>query len=154
MSKHLSENDVEKIVRIIDGLEVVRWGEILKQVERRLSRAYSRQALRRHARIAAAIDGRRRAGRISAARTGEQKACTTEGQILEGKIQRLEAQLERLERENGELLEQFVRWSYNATALGVPLDRLDAALPATDLDQTADFARASGRGRLAAGKGR
>jgi hypothetical protein len=49
---------------------------------------------------------------------------------------RLEAQNERLRRENSSLLEQFVRWAYNASTRGLDKDFLNQPLPSVHRDAT------------------
>ena len=52
------------------------------------------------------------------------------------RINRLEQENERLKRENGQLLEQFVVWQYNAHAHGLNDHLLTRSLPSIDRGQT------------------
>ena len=47
---------------------------------------------------------------------------------------RREAEIERLKAENARLLEQFVRWSYNANNRGIGEEVLNRPLPAVNRD--------------------
>jgi hypothetical protein len=49
---------------------------------------------------------------------------------------RRDAEIERLKAENARLLEQFVRWSYNANNRGVGEDVLNRPLPAVNRDSS------------------
>jgi hypothetical protein len=49
---------------------------------------------------------------------------------------RLEAKLERLERENAHLMEKFVRWAYNAHQKGLTEQYLDTPLGIIDREPT------------------
>ena len=54
MAVHLSDNDIETIVKIIDGWsrsEKLTWDNLILAAQMRLFRKYSRQALSRHERI-------------------------------------------------------------------------------------------------------
>jgi hypothetical protein len=53
------------------------------------------------------------------------------------RIARLEAENRRLEFENNNLLEQFVRWAYNAATRGLDADFLGRSLPPVDRDRSA-----------------
>ena len=43
-------------------------------------------------------------------------------------IEMLESKVERLEKQNNRLLEQFIRWQHNAYMIGVDMDRLNKNL--------------------------
>ena len=48
--------------------------------------------------------------------------------IAQVKIDALESKLERLEKENSKLLEQFVVWQYNSHKYGLSIDKLNEPL--------------------------
>ncbi|KAG1244027.1 hypothetical protein G6F65_022039 [Rhizopus arrhizus] len=52
-----------------------------------------------------------------------------EMQVAMDRIARLEGELARLEAENARLLEQFVRWAYNASVRGLDDVYLNSPLP-------------------------
>ncbi|MDF1807793.1 hypothetical protein [Hyphomonas sp.] len=136
MAKHLRDTDIAEIVNIIDGMRTVTWDSVIEEIALRLGRRYTRQALSRHVRIKQAFSGKKRSPRDGSVPKKTAGNKSDEVLLLLARVEKLEATIERLNNENTALLEQFVRWSYNAHAAGVPLERLDAALPATDLDRS------------------
>lgn len=113
-AKNLQDSDISKIVEILDGWTgKLRWELLIDEIEKRLFSRYTRQALSKHARIASAFSDRRTALTNSADRP-VRTAATPELQAALERIERLDAKVGRLEAENNRLLEQFVRWAYNA----------------------------------------
>jgi len=51
-------------------------------------------------------------------------------------VERYKAKVERLEKENELLLEQFVTWATNAERKGVTITMLNASLPKPERDRT------------------
>jgi hypothetical protein len=96
---------------------------------------YTRQALHKHERIKSAFTARK-----MAFATGEvaepKKVHDPVLQAALDRLARIEAENERLKRENANLLEQFVRWTYNAGTNGLGADFLDQALPEVNRGQT------------------
>tara|TARA_E500000318_G_scaffold95970_1_gene96018 strand:+ start:308 stop:712 length:405 start_codon:yes stop_codon:yes gene_type:complete len=134
MKKRLTDRKIAAIVETIDGWQgKLTWDQLTDFLEPRFGR-YTRQALHSHVRIKLAFDQRKRALR-------EQQVAHIDDKPIElqkalQKIARLEAKACRLEYENSLLLEQFVRWSYNATAYGVSITKLDMPLPNIDREKT------------------
>lgn len=128
-AKNLSDEDIARIVGILDGWSGrLTWQSLLDAVERHLFTRYTRQALHKHTRIQQAFE-QRKAG-LAAKRGHLRKVeAVPEMQIAMDRILRLEAELERVYRENNCLLEQFVRWSYNASLRGLDADYLNSPLP-------------------------
>lgn len=97
---------VEQIVGILDGWASPKltWELLIEQVLLRLRARYTRQALNNYVRIKDAFVARKQslAGR-------DQKELKAESPDQQ-RIARLEAEIERLKRENNTLLEQFHRW--------------------------------------------
>lgn len=135
MARHL--NDAE-IGRIVDGIEAwqgkLSWESIVDRCEQWIGRRPSRQALARSIRISSAFKAKKKGERYDIGSGGRSPAPSMK--IAMGRIERLEAKVQRLERENELLLEQFRRWQYNAHIHGVPRDKLDRPLPAIDLNPT------------------
>lgn len=108
-ARNLDDKAIEQIVEMLDGWSSPKltWELLIKQIMLRLRAEYSRQALHNHTRIKEAFATRKQelAGRDQR----ELKTLTPEHQ----RIARLEAENERLKRENNNLLEQFHRWVYN-----------------------------------------
>ncbi|WP_174864243.1 hypothetical protein [Comamonas jiangduensis] len=128
-AKNLSDEDITKIVGILDGWSgKLTWDLLIEAVERHLFARYTRQALHKHPRIQDAFELRKKA--LSADSDRPQKlASTPEMQAALEKIERLEAQVQRIEAENNRLLEQFARWAYNANMRGLEEAFLNSPLP-------------------------
>ena len=59
MPRHLTEDDIEVLVRTIDALAVATWDAAVKLARQRLGHAYSRQTLSRYPRIRTALTARK-----------------------------------------------------------------------------------------------
>lgn len=129
MAKHLTGKDLDVIVTLIDGWDgKLGWEALCDAVESVIRFRPTRQTLSSHERIKSAYDSQKerlKSGFVSTKRPASLS-------IAEQRIRRLEAENSRLERENERLLERFMRWQYNAHKFGVPLEKLDAPLPAVD----------------------
>ena len=132
MNKRLSDSDVDAIIGIIDGWsgEQITWGSLIDAIERRLGFRLSRQALSSHSRIKLAFQTRKKGLRREA------PPPPSVASVLQQRLSRAEAELERLKAENAALLEQFVRWQYNAEAHGLGKEKLNNPLPAIDRERT------------------
>jgi hypothetical protein len=136
-AKNLSDDDVAKIVAILDGWSgPLRWELLIEEVERRLFARYTRQALHKHGRIKDAFAGRKEA--LAAAPGRPRKfASSPELQLALDHIDKLTGENQRLKAENDRLLEQFVRWAYNASTRNLDEAFLSRPLPHVDREQTA-----------------
>lgn len=108
-ARNLDDKAITTILEILDGWPSTKltWELLINQVTLRLRAEYSRQALHKHARISEAFAVRKKA--IAARNSNDEQFLSPEAQ----RIVRLEAENERLKRENNNLLEQFQRWVYN-----------------------------------------
>lgn len=132
--KHLTDSRIETVVGVLDGWRgKLTWNLLIDKLEPLIGR-YTRQALDRHQRIKDAYQARKEA--LSGREEGAVSATTQEIQLLLDRIEGLKAKNERLERENNALLEQFVRWAYNAHTQGISQEQLNAPLPGTDRGAT------------------
>lgn len=132
MNRRLSETDIEAIVEIIDGWvgERIAWASLIDLIDRRLGFRPSRQALSAHSRIKLAFQTRKKGLR----RDAPPPASVTS--VLQDRLVRAEAELDRVKAENAALLEQFVRWQYNATVHGLSKEKLNGPLPSVDRERT------------------
>lgn len=134
-SRNLNDADVADIVAILDGWSgKLSWDLLIDAVEARKFGRYTRQALHKHERIALAFVARKKA-----LTQGSGSVPETESPELKMALERLtraEREVERLNRENRLLLEQFARWAYNAHGRGLGKDFLDRPLPAVSREQT------------------
>lgn len=127
-SPNLDDDAIAKVVEIIDGfVGRLTYSMLIAEIELQLKRRYTRQALFRHERIRLAVETKRKV-------TGEKKptlkilspARQMESQI----VARLRSENARLKAENEALLQQFVRWAYNAFTRGLDESFLNRPLPA------------------------
>jgi len=135
-ARNLSDEDIARIVEILDGWTApLRWELLIAEIERRLFVRYTRQALHKHARIKDAFSSRKRS-LTGGAGTSKRPIQQPELQVALDRIERLTAANQRLEDENRRLLEQFVRWAYNASMRNLDQDFLNQPLPTVDREQT------------------
>lgn len=108
-ARNLDDQAVEQIAKILDGWSSPKltWELLIDQVFLRLRARYTRQALNNYVRIKDAFAARKLA--LASRDPKELKAETPD----QRRIASLEAEIERLTRENNNLLEQFNRWVYN-----------------------------------------
>ena len=133
MPRHLTDDDIEVLVRTIDALSVATWDAVVKLARHRLGHAYSRQTLSRHPRIRTALAARKE--QLKRERPGRRPRpkTDTEAALLE-RIDSLEAELARFKADNDALMTQFAIWAYNTHVLGIPDDRLEAPLQPVNRD--------------------
>ncbi|MNV77365.1 hypothetical protein D3C71_1707770 [compost metagenome] len=134
-SKNLDDQLILQIVEILDGWsDDLTWEGLVEVVDRRIGQRYTRQALHKHERIKQAFTLRKVA--LGSERGKVRKVTDPVLQLTLDRLARIEAENERLKRENANLLEQFVRWTYNAGLKGLTLDLLNQPLPAIHRGQT------------------
>jgi len=137
MAVHLSDKDIETIVKIIDGWsssEKLTWDNLILVAQMRLFRKYSRQALSRHERIKRTFALKKQF--LSTGSDLKTEFKSVELQKAMERIERLKAENERLKDENNSLLEQFARWAYNAHTRGLDEAFLNRALMPVDRERT------------------
>jgi hypothetical protein len=128
-SRNLDDAAISEIVGIVDGCTgPLTWQLLIEAIDELTRVRYTRQALNNHARIKLAFSLRRE----SIKATGVPiriNAATPELAALRQVNARREVEIDRLKVENSRLLEQFVRWSYNANNRGVGEEVLNRPLP-------------------------
>jgi hypothetical protein len=135
-AKNLSDSDIAKIVEVLDGWSGrLSWELLIDAIEKRMFSRYARQTLFKHGRIKDAFSLRKAALAQSGDRP-RKSASSPEMQVAMDRIERLTAENQRLEAENTRLLEQFVRWTYNAGNRNLDQTFLDQPLPRVDREQT------------------
>ena len=129
-ARNLDDEAIKFIAEILDGWNgVLSWQALIEQVQARLQSKYTRQALHRHERIRLAFE----ATKERLARPLKRQQDTNDlVRIPAARISRLEAENGRLQQENDRLLEQFVRWAYNAHTRGLDEAFLNMPLPQVD----------------------
>ncbi len=135
-ARNLRDEDIAKIVEMLDGWSgKLSWELLIEAVERRMFSRYTRQALFKHGRIKDAFTQRKAA--LSLAGDRPRRAVKSpELQLALDRIERLSQENERLQAENTRLLEQFVRWAYNAHLRNLDESYLNQPLPGVDRKQT------------------
>jgi len=124
----LNDTGIDKAVRLLDGWTgKLTWDRYLAMLEVEIGHKYTKAAMLRHPRIKSAWDHAKELARDDSGVPVSRSAIETE-KALE-RVRLLEARVERLTRENHALLEQFVRWSHNASRKPMSLEELEAPLP-------------------------
>ncbi len=133
-SKNLTDELIEKIVKILDGWsEKLTWMKLIDEIEFRTKNEYTRQTLAKHQRIKDAYNLTK--DRVSTT-VKELPNMSSEVALLIQRVKRLEAENDRLNFENEVLLAQFARWAYNAYSKGVTKEMLDRPLTKVDRGKT------------------
>lgn len=138
MANHLSDKDIETAVKLLDGWQdKLTWSSFLETFRQATGKSISRQGVHKnHPRIVAAYNegrNRHRSARQSQrtlsriTKTGDAVAT-----LMAEKIERLKNENKTLKRENHALLEQFLRWQYNANSHGMTEEMLNRPLPSTE----------------------
>lgn len=130
MAQHLTEQNIQDIVEILDYWspnEKLTWERLCKTIEVQLELvpAPTRQTLQKFARIKNAYDLGKKSPAAFKILKAKQQKLPASLKIAQVKIESLESKLERLEKENSMLLEQFVVWQYNAHKYGVSIGQLN-----------------------------
>lgn len=124
----LNDTGIDKAVRLLDGWTgKLTWDRYLAVLEVEIGHKYTKAAMLRQPRIKSAWDHAKELARDDNGVPASGSAIETQ-KALE-RVRLLEGRVERLNRENQALLEQFVRWSHNAVRKGMSLDELEAPLP-------------------------
>ncbi|MCT7628395.1 hypothetical protein ACN09X_09055 [Aliarcobacter butzleri] len=136
-SKNLTDESIEAAVNILDGIDgKLTWDDLIEALYIRTGESYTRQTLSKHSRIKRAYDIAKERIIIERETTGRIDASLSQKEyILTEKLRTLEAENERLKKENSDLLFQFARWAYNAYAHGMTPKQLDKELPPVDRGQ-------------------
>lgn len=127
-AKNLDDASIKEIVEILDGWsEKLTWDLLIDAINFRTHNKYTRQTLHKHERIRNAFE-LRKVGLADGGATIRNVRSPELQKALE-RIARLEVETKRIESENIQLLEQFVRWAYNAHTRGLDSNFLNRPLP-------------------------
>ena len=131
----LTDQDVQDICGILDGWTgKLTWEFLIEELLRRWRRGYTRQALDRHSRIKLAFIAAK--SRLRSSPVNIKRQGPVELGLARDRIQRLEAENQRLKRENEYLINQFLRWASNAHIKGLTKADLDRPLVPVDREPT------------------
>ena len=128
MARHLTAQDRQQIVSILDGWpedSKLTWDRLLDRIGHRLGITPTRQTLSRDSRIKLAYQNRKEGKPHPVRQSATEKS-------LRQKVERLKAENARLEKERALFLEMFTRWQYNAHKHGLTEERLVQPLPRID----------------------
>ncbi|ATX80169.1 hypothetical protein Ga0123461_1756 [Mariprofundus aestuarium] len=129
MAKHVTDQDIEKIVSLIDQWndEVkFTWDNLCGLALKRYSITATRQTLQSYSRIKSAYGEKKKDLRDNGKR---KEKIPPSLKIAARRIATLEAENSRLKKEQEGLLAQFVVWQYNAYAHGISMEKLNNPLP-------------------------
>jgi hypothetical protein len=127
-ARNLDDDSIEKIVHILDGwTDKLTWELFIVKIEKVTHNVYTRQALDKHTRIKDAFTARKVA--LGGRDRKQFEIMSPEMQLALHRIARLEAENQRLGNENNQLLNQFVRWAYNAHSRGLDQAFLNTPIP-------------------------
>ncbi|MDP3308622.1 hypothetical protein [Methylotenera sp.] len=127
-AKNVDNKIIEHIVQILDGWSgKLTWQLLIERIYLQLYTRYTRQALHSHTRVKEAFNLRKKS--LAGREHEEIVEDIPELQFSLQRIARLEAENERIKLENNRLLEQFVRWAYNASTRGLDERFLSQPLP-------------------------
>lgn len=134
MAKHVSSQDIENIVAVLDYWpidEKLSWNRLCMAIEEQLELvpAPTRQTLQKYARIKNAFDLCKKSPAAKLKILQNNNKLPASLRIAQLRIEAMEARVNRLEKENSLLLEQFIIWQYNAYKYGVSIAKLNEPLP-------------------------
>lgn len=134
MAKHLKQADVDAIVDIIRGwsTEKLTWEGICEAAAKIIGKTPTRQTLNAHASIKDAYVAKKSGLKVHSPRTAMPSSLAVAAQ----RIARLQTENDELRMKNDALLEQFVKWQYNAYKHGLKEQQLNADLPRIDRERT------------------
>ncbi len=132
-SRHLTDKDIEVIIELLDGWDgSLTWEALCAACVKAIGFKPTRQTLHNFSRVAGAY---RLAKEREKNDVKDLKIPATLA-VAAQRIERLTREVERLERENVALLEQFVVWQYNAYTHGISREKLNKGLLQIDRGQT------------------
>lgn len=129
MAKHLTDQDIDNIIGILDGWQgKLTWDNLCEAASKQVGKRPTRQSLNAHKRIKQAFSDKK-----ERLKGDSQEAKTPPSLAIAGqRIERLQEENARLKKENSRLLEQYVVWQYNAYRHGLTEDKLNVPLPVID----------------------
>lgn len=139
----LRDDDVEKAARLLDGWTgKLTWDRYLAVLATELGHLYTKPGLRKHPRILNAWNMAQQRLKDGAKSVGARSYGDPAIAEAYRKIGALRAENARLTQENRDLLERFLRWSYNAAQAGLSPERLDAPIVGMETGPTPGKKRA------------
>lgn len=115
-----------EIIRTSDGR--LTWQGLVSEICKKTNATYTRQALYKHESIRIAFETCRENG----SGTNQGRPVPAALQVSTERVKRLEIENAELKKREALLMEQFVRWAYNAGTRGLTENFLNQALPPTN----------------------
>ncbi len=128
---HLSAKDIETAITLLDGWSSkLTWELFLRILAMELGNGhvYSKVAMLKHMPIKVAWNQAKRRLTQEADAVGEKSYGTTAVASLRRMLDDARVDLKEERMKNNDLIEQFIRWQYNAERHGMKLSQLDAPL--------------------------
>lgn len=134
LAKHLTNKDIEAILNIIYAHEddKLTWESICKASEVVVGKRPTRQSLHSNKIIREAY----KAKKVSLKQASPTKPKPSSLSAAADRITRLQSEVDILKKKNDSLLEQFVKWQYNAYKHGINEHQLNEPLPRIDRERT------------------
>lgn len=134
MAKHLKPADVAAIVDIIRGWhdEKMTWEAICDSAVPIVGSKPTRQTLNAHESIKQAYIAKKTGLQVHLPRTATPSSLA----VAAKRIAHQQSVIDELKSVNAALLEQFVKWQYNAYKYGMSEHQLNAELPRIDRNRT------------------
>lgn len=134
MAKHLTKADVEAIINIIHGWgdEKLTWEDICHSASEMVGKKPTRQSLNANALIKEAYEAKKKGLKIHGPRT----ATPSSLKVAAARIAKQQSEIDSLKAKNMALLEQFVKWQYNAYKYGMKEHQLNEPMPRIDRERT------------------
>ncbi|MDP5799765.1 hypothetical protein P3827_29965 [Pseudomonas aeruginosa] len=131
MARHLTEHDIQVLIDLIDAWSgKLTWDGLCDKGGELLGFRPTRQTLNSHRAVKSAFDNKKTQQKTGVMPSKRPQSLA----IAEQRIHKLESENARLTSENDRLIEQFIRWQYNAQKRGVTKAMLDEHLPVIDRD--------------------
>jgi hypothetical protein len=134
LAKHLTKTDVDAIVNIIHGWKDDRltWEAICKSAAEVVGKKPTRQSLNTNRLIKEAYEVKKSGLKIHGPKTPTPSSL----KVAAARIAKQQSEIDSLKAKNSALLEQFVKWQYNAYKYGLKEHQLNEPLPYIDRERT------------------
>ncbi len=130
MAKHLTDKDISNVVDILDDWPTdakLSWDRLVEAVAHEHKFKTTRQTLQKQARIKGAFQEVKAI--ISGVKPTNKLKVPPSLKVAAERLDKQQRKIERLERENQQLLEQFQVWLYNAYRFDITIEQLSEPLP-------------------------
>lgn len=134
MAKHLTKDDVDAIVNIILGWgdNKLTWVGICQSASEVVGKKPTRQSLDSNSQIKEAYNVKKKGLKIH----GPRVATPSSLKVAAMRISKQQNDIDNLKAKNSALLEQFVKWQYNAYKYGIKEYQLNEMLPRIDRERS------------------